>query len=515
MDATALALEGATIRADGGHGFDNDSGALLTIYFEVIPKELFDNILRHVSRLPAANNWETHVPLRQIVKLLGVGGEFGTVLAGRFHTLCISNTIDCFDEYLRFGWKLREAPTAWTDDMKVALDFIRAGGGNESIRTLIIGADIGRKRSNGIAIDMADVFLKYCPNVTSLSVAENAHAWISTFGPQLESLEVFAEQIVFSRTIPKYCKNLVKLTAHLRAAARSPVIDVSLNANSCMESLTIHNFSLPVYQIEKIQESCRLLKRISLLGRGDDRNMARKMAITRAITRLISSYGAQLEWAHLRDFPEDQLKLIVEACTNAAFHVDVSRPGALFPALRTVGKQLDVIRVYPTQHEPVTDVLTEAWNNCVNLREVELFLTTVDQLKAIMASPKPNLKVLSLKLDMRADIGTAKDVMDICAGSCSIVEKFQFVCKTLSEDAFDKFISKNKHTLASISVFVLSREATDTQKWLEVTKGFLKSTALKEIVCWNHQLPQDFFQTLVDRGVQCRDGLRDIFYKHL
>jgi len=110
-------------------------------YLDVLPEEVLDIVLdivlRLLSRMPKAKNWESYIPLDLIVELCGVQGELGRGLKTRFHTLCISTERECTSERDVFGWKLRPEGMAWTNDLNVAHQFILAGGGG-SIETLIL-----------------------------------------------------------------------------------------------------------------------------------------------------------------------------------------------------------------------------------------------------------------------------------------------------------------------------------------------------------------------------------------
>jgi len=103
-----------------------------TFFLDSVPEELLDNVLRFFSRIPATRKWEAHIPLQDIVHLYGIVGGLGNVLKRRFHTLCISRTIDCADEHGNYKWKLKTVPMLWTSDIRVARDFVASGGGYHS-----------------------------------------------------------------------------------------------------------------------------------------------------------------------------------------------------------------------------------------------------------------------------------------------------------------------------------------------------------------------------------------------
>lgn len=78
----------------------------------------------------------------------------------RFHTLCLSDTIDCRaeNEYLKL--KLRREPMLWASDVSSACSLVRAGGG-EYLHTLIVGM---RKYRRGRILPEFEV--TDCNNIT-------------------------------------------------------------------------------------------------------------------------------------------------------------------------------------------------------------------------------------------------------------------------------------------------------------------------------------------------------------
>lgn len=100
--------------------------------------------------------------------------------------LYISESVDLSSEHRNFRWKLRPEGMACTNDIRVAYEFIRTGGG-DSIKTLILGDGMyDRKRHS---VKMVKDFLKYSPNAASLSVSERGGDWVTKFGRQIETLK--------------------------------------------------------------------------------------------------------------------------------------------------------------------------------------------------------------------------------------------------------------------------------------------------------------------------------------
>jgi len=138
------------------------------LFFDSLPKEILDNVLRYFSRIPNAKKWESHIDVRNLVEACGVGGGFGTLLKSRFHTLLVSCTKNYF-ETMDSGWSELSEPYLWTQDIAVARAFVVAGGG-EALRSIVISRHMYYRERDGQ--NVVDDFAKYCPNVTSMKIAE-------------------------------------------------------------------------------------------------------------------------------------------------------------------------------------------------------------------------------------------------------------------------------------------------------------------------------------------------------
>lgn len=149
-----------------------------------------------------------------------------------------------------------------------------------------------------------------------------------------------------------------------------------------------------------------------------------------ALSKLLASYGKQLEWAYFWVFAERHLEYVTRACTNGRFHMELPSPakGALLPALNILAHQLENISVSYLKDGDAAymNQLTAAWNRCVNLRKLRLWNSRVEDTEAIMAVPKANLRVLSIFLRTRISSDDRKKdekkVKDICRKGCVNVE---------------------------------------------------------------------------------------------
>lgn len=156
---------------------------------------------------------------------------------------------------------------AWTIDIRVAHDFILAGGG-ESIRTFMVGYKMFDKRMHGA--QMVDDFLDYCHKVTSLSVNEDlGWIWAERFGGRFELLEIATTHSALD-AIGKYCASLRELTVHSYLLWNDLEYDGdgSLCAGSArtLESFKFVGSGLHAPHIVGIQATCRAMKRVAIRG---------------------------------------------------------------------------------------------------------------------------------------------------------------------------------------------------------------------------------------------------------
>lgn len=105
----------------------------------------------------------------------------------------------------------------------------------------------------------------------------------------------------------------------------------------------------------------------------------------KAISKLLVSYGNQLEWAYLSKFTERSMKDVAKSCRNARFRLHKPQRELLLPALNLFGDKLEIISAILENHNGDTSRYTAAWNSCVNLRVLILWVRTVQQIEAFIA----------------------------------------------------------------------------------------------------------------------------------
>jgi len=359
-------------------------------FWDSIPKELFGNILRYFSRIPNAKKWEAYVDVHDLTTAFGCGGDLGTFLKSRFHSLQISGTRE-YDNYrFRWMWGERSDPRLWTNDMAVARAFVLAGGGT-SLRALYIGDGVHELDHRGEIL--VDDFLRHCPNVTSLSAVESRQTvWTNKFASQLISLEVIR---CVPLTIPDHTSALCELSIETFQGNW----DMLRRIGACLETLVVYKFI--DYQedvTDKIRLHCSRLKSISLKGW--------KHPEVAAVARLLASYGPQLEYAVLFLLDADQIRDVAAACPNARFRVYGNYSGGLSPStLHLIGDILEsayvverpeIINPNGDETEGGIDEWATAWNGCVNLHTLGN-MGGLYAPQAVFSTPKP--KIISIDLN--------------------------------------------------------------------------------------------------------------------
>ena len=131
--------------------------------------------------------------------------------------------------------------------------------------------------------------------------------------------------------------------------------------------------------LEGIKTYCQNLRCINIHGR-------RRLNLS--ISNLLASYGERLQQCHVEDMNEIELKAITSACKNARFTAMVLCGSELYSTLEVLGSQLD--KIYVDNREGSLDFrdCTNAWNGCVNLREIQVMNCCGKIAREIIATPK-------------------------------------------------------------------------------------------------------------------------------
>jgi len=324
--------------------------------------------------------------------------------------------------------------------------------------------------------NLVDDFVNHCPNVTSLSIAEEEDTiWTNKFGNQLETLEVCAG-------------------APVNFPVRVPDLR-ELNMNTSVGNSDV------LSRIGKMKLHCPNLKSVSLRGRSSEDSPA--------ITRLLASYGERLEYALLYWLNDDQIRDVATACPNARFRVYGGHGfGLSHSCLNLIGPRLEGVRFDYTENVEMDGFLVEwrkAWNQCVNLRHLDFNPTKVEDVQAIISTPKNHLVSIALTSNDLFEREDVKKVMADLTNGTKCVEELMCFGSSYFIDELGGFIEKNRGSLRLIS---LGGTFSDGNKKLcELLQLFLQLTALEELYV-DYDIPQDIQRSLHNNGVDfCREQL--------
>jgi len=464
----------------------NEEKVMPALFFDSLPDETLDNVLRYFSRIPYAKNWQSHINVGHLVEAIGNGGVFGTKSISRFHTLLVSCTKNYNRDEARPAWKELAGPYLWTKDIKVAHAFALAGGG-ESLRTLVIGGGMYSRRRDGE--DLIDDFVKHCPNVTSLSIEEGMDSvWVSKFTSQLKILEVRG---AVRRNINEHYPAL----RMLRIRSYFGTQDLLRRIGASLESLAIHYFVVERDDdVDKIKLYCPNLKSVSLGWLSSGHNPA--------VSRLLASYGCNLEYSHLHCIGEDGIRDVVTACPNARFHLS---DGYGYPlslsSMNIIGPRLESLTLGYTDAVGIGGDLVEwtrAWDKCVNLRHLKFKPRSADDIQAVFSTPKRHLVSIELTLIGGFDREDVKKVVQQCANGTKCVEKFIYSGSPYFIEVLAGFLQKNRSTLRYI--LLGGRFSSGNKKLENLLQSFLKLPALEELYV-DYEIPEDILKILRSNGV--------------
>jgi len=393
-------------------------------------------------------------------------------------------------------WKDRTEPCLWTNDIAVAHAFVVAGGG-ANLHTLVISDGMYKRGRDGE--DLVDDFWKHCPNVTSLSVAEEMDPiWRDKFGSQLEILEVYDE-------VPLSTPENAPVLRELNMSTYVGNFNTLRRVGESLQTLIIHGFDfdcadadfdyIRLSDFDKIRLHCPNLKSVSLKGEYEEHS--------NDIARLLASYGDRLEYALLHCFNDDQIRDVTAACPNARFHLT---GGISLSGLNLIGPRLEGVNHSSVVDLYMNDDLGEwinAWNQCVNLRHLEFAPNRVEEFQAVFSSLKKHLVSIELKFGESFKREDVKKAMVNLANGTKCVEKLNFYGPPCFIDEFDGFIRKNRATLRYIELGASSGTFSAGNKRLEeLLKSFLHLPALEELYV-DYEIPQNILTSLRNKGVYC------------
>lgn len=447
------------VNAQEATGSGQVSGGKL--YFDSIPDNALENVVRYLSLSPRAANWPSYLLVELLTRLYGTPGYLGEFCRTRFTSLCISDT-KCIYELEKDIWNNRTRGMLWAQRKRSAYDVVIHGGGH--LRTLFIGPTYARQIHNS---DMLDDFSAKCANLTALSIESDGRAWIERFGARLEALELGLDP---SRSaffaIQNYCTNLRELTlnaVHKTDVGRS---NIWQKIGATLEVLDVA-FHFPCAgEIVKIEKHCRKIRHL---------HVEEEEAINTALASCLASYGDQLEFASLFDMNEQQLQQVVSSCKKAKFTLFLEEADTI-TTLNIIGAQLDSASVSLDNNVFDSDEqLRAAWDVCENLRTLHIVSDcSSDDLRRVCNAPKNNLKIVNLYINDQQTGDSAKEIIGTLANGTCALEDIELHCVDPPVGTFDSLVARNSSTLKKVYIYVHNRMSDESAH--DVVDKFLHDT---------------------------------------
>lgn len=178
------------------------------------------------------------------------------------------------------------------------------------------------------------------------------------------------------------------------------------NAGRMLEKLTLYGVSFSRDQLQSLRNHWNNLKHIHISSWQSENAI---------IAEFIASYGEQLELVYVNNMAEGELNLVAGSCINARFHAFICTEHLLIPTLRILGPRLDNILIICIINGFNKEEWEAAWKLCTSLRVLDTSLLKVEEIRAIMHTPKLYLTEVSISFSRFRDVddSTKETVMNI------------------------------------------------------------------------------------------------------
>lgn len=296
-------------------------------YFDRLPENAIDNVVRFLSDSPRANNWPIHIS-RNILGLFEVDGELGRFMSARF------SGIFCYKGELKdissFQLDKESVLSCEMESIEELFSSLSVPCVN-SFRTFIVGHGFPQK---DIRCQIDYLSTKW-PNVQSLILdcdAPEGRVWLEMFGKNLVCLR--SEYFLHWREISTFCPGLRHLYLGTVDCHGEYGYTFWKKVGKNLETLSIHVTLGGLNQISLIKEHCRGIKRLLLSGSDGE--------VNDEISKRIVSYGDQLVGAELTFMSEAQMLLVKNSCSNSRFDLCIEYDD-LGPALSMLGDKIGAI----------------------------------------------------------------------------------------------------------------------------------------------------------------------------
>jgi len=332
---------------------------------------------------------------------------------------------------------------------------------------------------------------KLC-NLKSLSFGSgDAAPWLDLMGQRIETLKFYPGTANHRNLIAAWkCTNLRDLTLEHVTNEDLQGSNLWKRVGHTLEKLTLAlRYSFPEEEIEdeiqKIQFNCRKIKHIDI--RWQNHRVP-------GLSACLCSYKSQLQYIFIAGMCYEELKEVVEQCTNAWFNIALR--GCKYGAfLSLIGKQLSNIRFLgiPISNEDRTEMVT-GWDLCPNLKEIrDDGPRKHHEIQAIFNTPKVFLTEVTFDFLHIEDIRNSVEALAKATSLESIHLKLQFP----PSNEFKKLVKANKNlSKARIDFDLPDDDDRDDliEELYELITHFLDSPNMKHLEIgktWNSANTED------------------------
>lgn len=244
--------------------------------------------------------------------------------------------------------------------------------------------------------------------------------------------------------------------------------------------MVLSGFSYSGDELKNIRENCGNLKHIDMGSREEDHEN---------VADFIASYGDLLELVAVRSMAGSQLNRVADACRNARFHAMVFANDLLLQTLRILGPRLEKMICDCDPPDCDFAIWSTSWNLRTNLMVLLVSDVIVGAIRAIMSTPKHQLKEIRILSDINEEDVYRKPetVTNIIAKGTKNVQELQIPCWFACFGAFTKFIDKSKSTLRSFSIINNIHDPPSSSEIGEIIARLSECTAL-EVVTFDEEL---------------------------
>lgn len=406
-------------------------GENTAMYFDIIPTNTLETIIRWTSEAPRAEAWVDRIIPRKIVPLFRASGELGNYLLTLFDKLHLNDSTrqDIWERKKERGMVQDNSNgfPGWALEVAGAL----AGKNIRSLYISIRGSTASSMSSSQYTLlNMCPVVWQKThpfPNIERLSYfSYGDERWLRKFGGNLKALCIQNVWTSDLNSIPKHCPLLRELRLS-NVDSVKPSLWIAVGKN--LEILEI--LKSKRYALKDIRAYCRKLTVIQI--HHTDGHEIEYM-------NLLASYGDQLEYAVVPQTLSSHTITLVRECTRAAFYLKIHHPSSNDTlSLKALGYRLEKILVV----DPAYASSRLCWDPCTGIELARFLRATHLGICDFFASPKRNL--LSLTIRWTSALDNIENAMNRASLSTGALKEFRLILeRPISPKAILSVLERNK-----------------------------------------------------------------------